>query len=161
MRWLVLSLWIIGLVLFGLGLDPAWAIVRSLEEQPGTMLYQSRDSLQDDQGTTWQVVLFKRVSDHQPPILNLRLVGFPEKTVFEHPAPLILHSPQGETALAEDVLVTENPGPNVGQYNMQLSLEKLSDSSFWELELPLTTPQPTTLKIPYFLIQEWRMVSTR
>ncbi|MFM8295036.1 MAG: DUF3122 domain-containing protein, partial [Microcystaceae cyanobacterium] len=63
MRWLVLSLWIIGLVLFGLGLDPAWAIVRSLEEQPGTMLYQSRDSLQDDQGTTWQVVLFKRVSD--------------------------------------------------------------------------------------------------
>lgn len=161
MRWLVLSLWIIGLVLFDLGLDPAWAIVRSIEEQPGTMLYQSRDSLQDDQGKTWQVVLFKRVSDHQPPTLNLRLVGFPEKTVFEHSAPLILHSPQGETALAEDVLVTENPGPNVGQYNMQLSLEKLSDSSFWELELPLTTPQPTTLKIPYFLIQEWRMVSTR
>ena len=52
MRWLVLSLWIIGLVLFDLGLDPAWAIVRSIEEQPGTMLYQSRDSLQDDQGTT-------------------------------------------------------------------------------------------------------------
>lgn len=161
MRWLILGLWIIGFVLWGFGLDPAWAIVRSLEEQPGTMLYQSRDSLQDDQGTAWQVVLFKRVSDNQPPTLNLRLVGFPGKTVFDHPAPLTLHNPQGETALAEDVLVTETPGANVGQYNMVLPLDQLSDSSLWELELPLTSPQPTTLKIPYFLIQEWRMVSTR
>ncbi len=161
MRWLILGLWIIGFVLWGFGLDPAWAIVRSLEEQPGTMLYQSRDSLQDTQGKAWQVVLFKRVSDNQPPTLNLRLVGFPENTVFDHPAPLTLRNPQGETALAEDVLVTETPGANVGQYNMVLPLDQLSDSSFWELELPLTSPQPTTLKIPYFLIQEWRMVSTR
>jgi hypothetical protein len=41
--------------------QPASALIRQQLEAPGQTLYQSRHSLRDGRGKTWQVILFKRI----------------------------------------------------------------------------------------------------
>ncbi|MGL5035572.1 MAG: DUF3122 domain-containing protein [Microcystaceae cyanobacterium] len=148
---------LMAIAVCGCFVEPAQANLRTITESPGQVLYQSRETLQDQAGNTWQVVFFKRVETKKAPVLNLRLVGFPETVVFNHPAPLSIANNQ-QTLLAEDIFATKNPAPNVGQYDLQKVLEQLSDDSFWELTLPLVRPQNVTIKIPYFLIKEWQAI---
>jgi hypothetical protein len=144
-------------LLLTLPVNPAWATVRNLEEKPGQMLYQSRQTLLDNQGNTWQVVLFKRVKSDQSTVTNLRLVGFPERDRFQHPAPLIVAtSPQNLTEL-RDVFATESPEENVGQYDLAPVLGQLAMNNFWQLQLPLENP--VTITVPYYVQQEWQLVA--
>ena len=62
--WLLLIGAITIFVLIGLGIldaPSASAAIRQLEESPNQMVYQSRQSLKDQHGNTWQTVAFKRV----------------------------------------------------------------------------------------------------
>jgi hypothetical protein len=149
---LVLSLSIVPLA-------PAQASLREIAEAPGQHLYQSRQSLRDSQGQTWQVVFFKRVKTDKGSALHLRLVGFPEVTHFRHPAPLKIKANETVTLDAPDLLDQHNPGENVGEYDFQALLEQLPANNFWQLQLPLEGPEPVFLNVPYFLIQEWQTVA--
>jgi hypothetical protein len=62
--WLLLLGAIVLGLLLGLGIfnpSSAEATIRKLEEAPGQMVYQSRQTLKDRQGNSWQTVAFKRI----------------------------------------------------------------------------------------------------
>ncbi|BFM40867.1 DUF3122 domain-containing protein [Synechocystis sp. LKSZ1] len=138
---------------------PAQASLREMAEAPGQHLYQSRKSLRDSTGHTWQVVFFKRVKADTVSALHLRLVGFPGVTHFRHPAPLTIKADETVTLAAPDLLGQNNPGENVGEYDFQGLLSQLPANNFWQLQLPLEDLEPTVLNVPYFLIQEWQKVA--
>ncbi|MEG4294054.1 DUF3122 domain-containing protein [Microcoleus sp. C2C3] len=70
-----LAIWFCLLV--GLGQSPTIAAIRELEEAPGQMVYQSRQTLIDQNGHNWQAIAFKRISPDNQTSFDLRLVGFP------------------------------------------------------------------------------------
>ncbi|AIE75201.1 MULTISPECIES: DUF3122 domain-containing protein [unclassified Synechocystis] len=131
------------------------ALVREITEQPGQTLSQSRQSLRDQTGKTWQVVLFKRVKANGKTETNLRLVGFPGVTSFRHPAPLVVRDNSGNTINLTDLLVEESPGANVGQFLVTVDFTNLEINGIWELDLPLEG-QDQQIKVPYFVLQEWQ-----
>ena len=100
-KWVIhkIRLGIINLILIALGfnlffVNSAQALIRQQQESPETILYQSRNSLRDQKGQSWQVVLFKRVTDHQPEKVHLRLICFPNQANFEHPQSLEIKTPK-------------------------------------------------------------------
>jgi hypothetical protein len=50
--------WVVTL---NVAIAPAQAAMRQLEEAPGQMVYQSRQTLKDQQGNSWQAIAFKRI----------------------------------------------------------------------------------------------------
>lgn len=135
--------------------NPAQALMREIVEKPGQTLYQSRQSLKDQEGQTWQIVLFKRVKPDAEEEINLRLVGFPGAVSFQHPAPLIIHPNREETVELTDIFATENPGENVGQFLIPADFQKLEVNGIWDLDLPLKG-EKRQIKVPYFVLQEWQ-----
>lgn len=63
---------------------PAFATISQLEEYPGQMLYQSRQTLQDQTGKSWQAIVFKRVHPEGTDTVSLRLIGFLGAMEFDH-----------------------------------------------------------------------------
>ncbi|VXD17903.1 conserved hypothetical protein [Planktothrix serta PCC 8927] len=135
--------------------EPAWAVIRQQQEAPGQMLYQSRHTLPDETGKSWQVVLFKRVKNEQIKTLDLRLVGFPDQAVFIHPQNLEISTPQGKLLEAEDQFAKKSPAPNVGEYNLKEVLPQLSSTEQVKLNLPLEDKRHT-LTLPAPVILEWQ-----
>ncbi|MGK7932922.1 MAG: DUF3122 domain-containing protein [Microcystaceae cyanobacterium] len=134
---------------------PATALLRTQHESPTQILYQSRHSLRDSQGETWQVVLFKRTKNNQIISIELRLVGFPDLVIFRHPQPLVIVMAD-RILSAPDQFAKTSPAPNVGQYDFQPIWPQLLRSQTLELDLPLDTSNPKTLKIPYPVMLEWQ-----
>lgn len=131
------------------------ALVRETTEQPGQTLIQSRQSLRDQEGNTWQVVLFKRTKANGDRETNLRLVGFPGVTSFRHPAPLVVRDNGGNTVNLTDLLAEKSPGENVGQFLVTTDFTNLQINGIWELNLPLAGGEQQ-IKVPYFVLQEWQ-----
>ncbi|MBE9176174.1 DUF3122 domain-containing protein [Synechocystis salina LEGE 06155] len=131
------------------------ALVRQTTEKPGQTLTQSRQSLRDQKGNTWQVVLFKRVKANGETETNLRLVGFPGVTFFRHPASLGVRDNGGNTVNLTDLLAAESPGENVGQFLVPGDFTNLEMNGIWELDLPLKEGNQQ-IKVPYFVLQEWQ-----
>jgi hypothetical protein len=156
MKKLFLALLLSVLMFLGLNFtssQPAYSLLRQIEESPGQVLFQSRNSLRDNMGNAWQVVLFKRVKTGEIKDLHLRLVGFPEKTQFLHPEDLKLTTSTGEVFLADDLFPTKSPAPNVGEYEIKDILSNLSQSDSLALSLPLD--QKVTISIPVSVVLEW------
>ncbi|NCS42740.1 MAG: DUF3122 domain-containing protein [Microcystis aeruginosa G13-05] len=132
----------------------ALALTRQQLEGPGQLLYQSRHSLRDDTGSTWQVVLFKRIKDGETLEISLRLVGFPEGIEFLHGERLTITTAKGEILAAKDAFAEKSPAANVGQYEMQDILPQLPVTEAIELSLPLEAPRHLNIPIPVLL--EWQ-----
>ena len=164
-------LWVVGLVLlllFGLGLfaaQPAAAKIQFLEEAPGRMLYQSRQTLQDTAGNSWQAIAFKRLdASNSPPTVYLRLVGFPGAVNLNHAQPLTLTPSLGETLTAPDasaqIFLDNPPEPNVAQYDLQSVLPQLESAIPLQLLLPTTQDAPIKITVSPAVIEEWKIVSS-
>jgi hypothetical protein len=138
--------------------QPASALIRQQLEAPGQTLYQSRHSLRDGRGKTWQVILFKRIKVGELANVQLRLVGFPNETVFQHPASLTLKDSQGNRLIAADVFADQAPAPNVGQYELTDILESVSTSGSLELSLPVENGE-TRISVPPVIILEWQYLA--
>ncbi|MEQ8385785.1 MAG: DUF3122 domain-containing protein [Coleofasciculus sp. A1-SPW-01] len=138
----------------------AVASIRQIEEAPGQMLYQSRHTLQDETGQSWQVVLFKRVKAGEAKDINLRLVGFPGVAEFAHPQPLKIMTNTGKVLQAEDLFADQSPGANVGEYNIKDVLSELPTSIGVTLSLPMKGDRTTSLSVPSVVILEWQTVAT-
>ena len=162
-------LWIgvlVLLLLFGFGLlaaAPTAAKIHFLEEAPGQMIYQSRQSLQDADGHSWQAIAFKRIdASDRPATVFLRLVGFPGAVDLDHTQPLTLISSLGDTLTAPDVssqIFADNPPePNVGQYNLQAILPQLGTAIPLRLSLATTQGSPVELSIAPTVLEEWKIV---
>jgi len=168
-----------GLVLMGvlvltvflvLGILPtphAAAAIRQLEEAPGQMVYQSRKTLKDQHGNSWQAIAFKRIRPNGKMTIELRLVAFPGVVEIDRTKPLLLTNSLGKTLTAADVssnIFTDStvPEPNVGQYNLEILLPHL------QAEIPLTLTLPTlrgdaiNLSVSPSFLQEWQtLLSSR
>ncbi|MCY7390768.1 MAG: DUF3122 domain-containing protein, partial [Leptolyngbyaceae cyanobacterium CAN_BIN12] len=108
----------------GIGTTPdAVAAIRQLEEAPGQTVYQSRQTLKDQHGNSWQAIAFKRVSPNDKTSFELRLVGFPDVVEIDRSKPLLLTNSMGEVLTADDnssLIFTDLSAPeaNVGEYDL-------------------------------------------
>jgi len=158
LRVLALSAILTLAIALGLAIaPPAQAAIRTLEEAPGQVLYQTRHNLRDEADRAWQAIFFKRQYPDRPPAVHLRLVGFPEVAEFRHPAPLSVRVEAETVARAADVFGERSPSPNVGEYDFAAIVATLPAASFVSLDLPLKEPQ--TLRVPYFVVRQWQAVA--
>ncbi|MEB3338775.1 MAG: DUF3122 domain-containing protein [Leptolyngbyaceae bacterium] len=155
-------------VLLGLGiLNPpsAAAAIRQLEEAPGQIVYQSRQTLKDQQGHSWQAVAFKRIRPQGQTSFELRLIGFPGAVAIDHSQPLTLTNSLGTTLTATDVsstIFTEaaQPESHVGQYDLQPLRSQLPAEIPLKLSLPTLGGEAVSLSVPPSLVQEWQTVAS-
>jgi hypothetical protein len=151
----------------GLGLlnpPSAAAAIRSLEEAPGQMVYQSRATLKDQHGSGWQAIAFKRVRPDSQTSIELRLVGFPGVAVLDRSQPLTLTNSLGKTLTAPDASSAifgeaKPPEPNVGQYDLLPLLSQLQVEVPLQLTLPVVDSEPITLSVSPSLLQEWQALT--
>jgi hypothetical protein len=144
---------------FALTQQPAAAVLRQHQDEPGIMRYHSQESLRDQSGNAWQVLLFKQITPGKPILFNLRLVGFPGIAEFTHPQPLEITTVKGQILIAVDVFAQGSPAPNVGQYNFTDVLTKLRENDSLTLSVPLKGEQTLSLKIPQPLVVEWQWLA--
>jgi Protein of unknown function (DUF3122) len=167
---LIGSTFILGMLVWALTINlaiaPSQAAIRQLEEAPGQMVYQSRQTLKDQQGGSWQAIAFKRIRPDDTAVIYLRLVGFPGTAQIDHSQPLTLTDSMGKTLTAADVshdMFTDQTQmePDVGQYDLQPILMQL------ELAIPLrltlaTLDQPEIiLNVSPDVVEEWRSLTVQ
>jgi hypothetical protein len=134
----------------------AEAIIRQQQETPEQVLYQSRHTLRDDTGNSWQVVLFKRMKNGEVNEIDLRLVGFPGTVEFTHPQDLEIIG-DGKVFQASDRFAESSPGLNVGQFDLKEILPQLLTQQTITLKLPLNK-QSSTITVPFPVILEWQEI---
>ncbi|MEM8830509.1 MAG: DUF3122 domain-containing protein [Cyanobacteria bacterium P01_G01_bin.19] len=154
----------IVLLLF-IGLDnftiqPAFASIRQMEEAPGQILVQSRHTLKDDRGNSWQVVLFKRTKADGSSTIHLRLVDFPGLADFAHPKSLTITTNTGNSFKAEDVFAEKAPAFNVGEFDLRNILSQLPVTKL-NLSLIMKGDKTTQLSIPSEVVLEWQSVAAQ
>ena len=153
--WLIFSGIVFVLFLTGvetLAMAPAAAAIRQLEEAPGQVVYQSRQTLYDQHNNSWQTIAFKRIRPDGNTFLYLRLVGFPGSVDIDRSQPLILTNSLGKTLTANDASQqiftdTTSPTPNVGQYDLAPIVFELQAEIPLKLSLPTTQFEPVKLVI--------------
>ncbi|MEO1006079.1 MAG: DUF3122 domain-containing protein [Cyanobacteria bacterium J06638_38] len=151
-------------LLIFVGLDnlttqPALASIRQMEEAPGQILIQSRHTVKDKKGNSWQVVLFKRTKADGSSTIHLRLVDFPGLADFAHPQPLTITTNKGDSFKAEDVFGEKAPAANVGEFNVQNILSQLPVTQL-NLSLAMKDNKTTHLSIPSEVVLEWQSIAT-
>ena len=167
LNWL---LWVGGLVLLLLSLGllaapPVAAEIHFLEEAPGRMVYQSRQTLRDTAGHSWQAIAFKRVdSSDNSATLYLRLVGFPGAVNLNPAQPLTVISSLGDTLTAPNVssqiFSDQPPEPNVGQFDLQSVLPQIETAIPLQLLLSNSQGAPVEISIEPAVIEEWKIISS-
>ena len=139
----------------------AAAAIRKIEEAPGQMVYQSRQTLKDQHGNSWQAIAFKRVSPNDKTSFELRLVGFPGVVEIDRSKPLLLTNSMGEVLTAADnssLIFTDLsvPEANVGEYDIQPLLAQLQPEVPLSLTLPTIDSEAIQLSVPPSFVQEWQ-----
>jgi hypothetical protein len=162
-RWL-LAVLICVLLIIGSPF-PAFATVTQIEEYPGQMLYQSRQTLRDQTGKSWQAIALKRIHPEGSAVVSLRLVGFPGAVELDHTQPLTLTTSMGQTLTAKDIssdISQDTPTPaNVAEYDIKSVLPQLQAEIPLHLTLSVVTGSAIELQIPSTAIQEWQTISAR
>lgn len=156
---IILSALVSLLVIGSFICQPVLAEIRQIQESPNTILYQSRHSLRDRSGKSWQVILFKRVKSGTVAEVNLRLVGFPGVVEFAHPQPLTMTISGDKELKVEDMFAEKSPYPNVGQYNIKDVLLELPTTEKVIMSLPMTSNNTISLSLPIPVILEWQTVA--
>ncbi|MGB3518665.1 MAG: DUF3122 domain-containing protein [Elainellaceae cyanobacterium] len=164
----VSSVLIAGMLVWTMTLNgaiaPAQAALRQLEEAPGQIVYQSRQTLQDQQGNSWQAIAFKRLRPNDTDIIYLRLVGFPGTADIDHSQPLVLTDSMGKTLTAADIsqeMFTDKTQlkPDVSQYDLQPILMQLESAIPLRLTLPTLDQSEITLNVSPEMLEEWRSLT--
>jgi Protein of unknown function (DUF3122) len=152
-------------LLIGMGQNQSLAAIRQLEEAPGQMVYQSRQTLKDQHGHNWQAIAFKRIRPDGETSFYLRLVGFPGVVKIDRSYPLTLTNSLGKTLTATEAssdIFTKSavPEPNVGQYDLQPLLAQLKAEIPLKLSLPAIEGEAISLSVPSSLVEEWQTVGS-
>ncbi|TVQ25357.1 MAG: DUF3122 domain-containing protein [Leptolyngbya sp. DLM2.Bin15] len=162
------SVLLVGLLVWTITLNgaiaPAQAALRQLEEAPGQIVYQSRQTLQDQQGNSWQAIAFKRIRPNDTDMIYLRLVGFPGTADIDHSQPLVLTDSMGKTLTAADIsqeMFTDKTQlkPDVSQYDLQPILMQLELAIPLRLILPALDQSEIILSVSPEMVEEWRSLT--
>ncbi|MGF1587826.1 MAG: DUF3122 domain-containing protein [Pleurocapsa sp.] len=138
---------------------PATALLRQHHETPNVLRYHAQDSLKDQNGNTWQVLLFPDNSQSVKTRYYLRLVGFPGINSFIHPKSLEILTSQGKIFTAIDAYAQFAPAPNVGQYDLTSVIPRLAFKGSWQLAVPLNDHRELALQISQSVLEEWRLLT--
>ncbi|MGD1852641.1 MAG: DUF3122 domain-containing protein [Leptolyngbyaceae cyanobacterium] len=168
-RWLIVFGTLLVLLLAGvenLAVPSASAAIRQLEEAPGQLVYQSRQTLRDQHDSSWQAIAFKRIRPDGSNFFYLRLVGFPGFTEIDRSQPLELTDSLGKVLTANDAsqqIFTDAaaPEPNVGQYDLAPIVSEFQAAIPLKLTLPTTQGKPIELLVSPALVQEWQELFTQ
>lgn len=157
---------LVGVLMINLAVSPAQAVIRQLEEAPGQTVYQSRQTLKDQQGGSWQAIAFKRIRPDDTAVIYLRLVGFPGTANLDHSQPLTLTDSMGKTLTALDVshdMFTDKTQmePDVGQYDLQPILMQLESAIPLRLILPTLDQSEISLNVSPDVVEEWRSLTVQ
>ncbi|MCJ8282693.1 MAG: DUF3122 domain-containing protein [Rivularia sp. ALOHA_DT_140] len=144
----------------GFTTEESIAMLRQHHDAPGVLRYHSQVGIKDKQGYTWQVLLFKKINPGAKQDLNLRLVGFPGVFEFSHPHSLEITTASGQLISASDIYANSSPAPNVGEYNFNDVLPKLTQIESLKLDLPLSSQENEILDIPQEVVNEWQLLIT-
>jgi hypothetical protein len=142
------------------GMPSAQALLRQHHDSPGVLRYHSQVSLKDQQGYTWQVLLFKQNYENPVKNLRLRVVGFPGVVEIAHPQPLEMEGASGKLLTASDVYALTAPAANVGEYELTNVLAKLPTTDSLKLYIPVRSQKPVVLNVPQSVIIEWQWLVT-
>ncbi len=151
-------------VTLNVAIAPAQATLRQLEEAPGQMVYQSRQTLKDQQGNSWQAIAFKRIRPDKAATIYLRLVGFPGTAELDHSQPLTLTDSLGKTLTAKDIsqeMFTDKTQVdlNAAEYDLQPILMQLELGIPLQLSLPTLDQPEVALNVSPELVKEWRSLT--
>jgi len=140
---------------------PVLAAIRTLEEAPGQVVYQSRQTLQDQYGHRWQAIAFNRIRTNGNTSFYLRLVGFPGSAEIDRSQPLTLTNSLGTALKASDASSkiftdTSAPEPHVGQYDLKPIVSQLQPVIPLQLSLPTVKGARIQLSVSPTIIQEWQ-----
>lgn len=149
-----------------LAIAPVQAAIRQLEEAPGQTVYQSRQTLKDQQGNSWQAIAFKRTHPDRTATLYLRLVGFPGTANLDHSQPITLTDSMGKTFTAADVshdmfMDQTRMEPDAGQYDLQPILMQLESAIPLRLILPSLDQSEIILNVSPNVVKEWRSLTVQ
>ena len=147
-----------------LAIAPVQAAIRQLEEAPGQLVWQSRQTLKDEHGGSWQAIAFKRVRPDGSAHIYLRLVGFPGTADLDHSQPLTLTNSLGKTLTAADIssdMFTDKTQikTDMGQYDLQPILMQLESAIPLQLTLPTLDQEKISLNVSPTVVEEWRSLT--
>ncbi len=143
----------------------AQALVQHIEESPGQMLSQSRQTIRDQHNQAWQVIAFQRIKAGENDLSishpYLRLVGFPGQVSIDQEQPITLTNALGTTLSlppATRGLFTDelNPEPHIAQYDLGAGLEDINVAIPVEVKIPTTTGTEIRLNIGPTALYEWQ-----
>lgn len=141
--------------------SPALASIHAYPETADRVMWRSLQTLRDEAGHAWQVVLFKWVNRGQVESIHLRLVGFPGAAALQHPRSLQITTGTGKVLEAADVfadsLLSPDLATHVGEYDVWDPLQQIQSDSPLRLALPLIEA-PVELPVPPFSVREWRQL---
>jgi hypothetical protein len=143
----------------------AWATFTQHEEKPGQILFKAKQTLPDQEGYSWQVIVFRQVYPGRQDDVYLRLVGFPGMVAIAHDQPLVLRNKKGDSFLAQPDPgeLTKNrisPDFHVGQYRLEELVAQLNPTVDWQAVIPTQNQKGRVLNIPSTLIQEWQITAS-
>ncbi|GAB4282208.1 MAG: hypothetical protein Fur0025_11240 [Oscillatoriaceae cyanobacterium] len=166
-RFLLLGALVLSLLAVSgiLNIPAAQAAIRQLEEAPGQIVYQSRQTLKDNRGNGWQVIAFQRIRPDGKTSFSLRLVGFPGVGAIARSQPLTLTNSLGKTLTVPDASANiftnaAAPEPNVAQYDLQPMLGELQPEIPLKLIIPMKDAPAVSLSVSPSLVQEWQTVAS-
>lgn len=164
------SAFLLGMLVWTIAISvaiaPAHAAIRQLEEAPGQMVYQARQTLKDRQGNSWQAIAFKRIHPDHAATIYLRLVGFPGTAKLDHSQVLTLTDSLGQTLTATDIspeMFSDKTQVelNAAEYDLQPILMQLAVGIPLRLLLPTLNQPEIALNVSPETVEEWQSLTSQ
>ena len=153
MRWFACCL--IALFTLVLWAPQAWAQVHQHENEAGTPMVRSLESLRDLDYDSWQAVAYREGPPGEPVVL--RIVGYPGKVRLEHPVSLQVIAGRREWALEDITLANPALASDGREAAAEFGLDPLLDDLANNRPLRLVLPGVfNELPVPPYVVGEWR-----
>lgn len=137
---------------------PAWAMIHAHPDPlTGTGVVRSLESLRDLDYQSWQVVAYREGPAAPGAPVTLRIVSYPGRVRFDHPAPLLVSAGRRlwelrDTTLSSAKLAGDSRDA-AAEFDLSPLLADLSHNRPLRLELPGVF---TELPVPPYVVEEWR-----
>ena len=133
----------------------AWAQVHQHENEAGTPMVRSLESLRDLDYDSWQAVAYREGPPGEPVVL--RIVGYPGKVRLEHPVSLKVIAGRREWALEDITLANPALASDGREAAAEFALDPLLDDLANNRPLRLVLPGVfNELPVPPYVVGEWR-----
>lgn len=142
---------------------PAAAEILQQETAPGQLRLESRQTLQDQSGHSWQVSVRRDFSTAGTSHFCLHLIGTAQSVTFARQQPLRLMLSSGEVLTVSDttcdMFTNASPAPYVAQYDLLPVVASLLATHSLQLEMPQTGGHAAVLQVPPAVLEEWQTVA--